>query len=77
MPVGYACNNIVPCQKGEKQGKNGKDIGVRRSRCSFIEVNPKICAWRGDERNLRGYFDYFGRRTKRRKQLVKKGKFYY
>lgn len=31
----------------------------------------------GDERNLRGYFDYFGRRTKRRKQLVKKGKFYY
>ena len=28
MPVGYACNNIVPCQKGEKQGKNGKDIGA-------------------------------------------------
>ena len=52
MPVGYACNNIVPCQKGEKQGKNGKilvpekalDAVYRsKSKAALAEVMRETC----------------------------------
>ena len=39
-----------------------------KSKAALAEVMRETCE---------AIFDYFGRRTKRRKQLVKKGKFYY